>query len=364
MKPRVLFVSYTSEWTGPSNSLMLLARSLREQFDCTVVLPAGGDFQRILARHGISTVTLPALTKQHLLSFIKLIRDGRFDLVYANTPDGSSRLAFVAARAAGARYICHVRAMGWDSGWVRLGHLRFADAVVAVSRAAGDSVARFVAPSRLHVVYNGIDAGKAVEADKAGDLLDLTGWTTDSLVFIGLANLCERKGQWHAVAAMDLLRGRVPEARLALVGRLDREPKYASDLQDEVRRRALMERVCLLGFREDGAALLRQADVLVHTALADPHPRAVLEAMAAGIPVVAFAVDGVAETVLHGETGLLVPPGDEPALAEALEQLARNRDLRAKLGQAGSKRALNVFSNQATVNGVRRVMEKVISAAD
>jgi glycosyltransferase involved in cell wall biosynthesis len=125
-----------------------------------------------------------------------------------------------------------------------------------------------------------------------------------------------------------------------------------------------MERVCLLGFREDGAALLRQADVLVHTALADPHPRAVLEAMAAGIPVVAFAVDGVAETVLHGETGLLVPPGDEPALAEALEQLARNRDLRAKLGQAGSKRALDVFSNQATVNGVRRVMEKVISAAD
>jgi glycosyltransferase involved in cell wall biosynthesis len=364
VKPRVLFVSYTSEWTGPSNSLLLLARSLGDQFESTVLLPAGGDFERLLARHAIPTVTLPAITKHHLLSFVDLIRDGRFDLVYANTPDRTSRIALAAARVTGARYICHVRAMGWESSWIRLGHLRLADAVIAVSRAAAESVARFVAPSRLHVVYNGIDAGdpsKAVSSDK---MRELTGWPTGSLALVGLANLCERKGQTHAVAAMDLLRRRVPEARLALVGRLDREPEYASALQEEIRTRALVERVSLLGFREDGAALLRHADVMVHTALADPHPRAVLEAMVAGVPVVAFAVDGVAETVVHGETGLLVPPGDAPALADALEQLAREPDLRTRLGGAGRRRVVDYFSNESTVNGVRRVIEQVLAVAD
>jgi len=254
--------------------------------------------------------------------------------------------------------------MGWESSWIRLGHLRFADAVIAVSRATAESVARFVGPSRLHVVYNGIEAGETRGAAGPDKMRELTSWPSDSLALVGLANLCERKGQVHAVVALDLLRRRVPEARLALMGRLDREPEYTSALQDEIRTRELGERVCLLGFREDGAALLRHADVLVHTALADPHPRAVLEAMAVGVPVVAFAVDGVAETVLHGETGLLVTPGDAPALADALEQVAGDPELRTRLGDAGRGRVVDVFSSTATVNGVRRVMEKVLAVPD
>jgi glycosyltransferase involved in cell wall biosynthesis len=325
-------------------------------------LPDGkGGFRGVLERHGIPTVTLPSVTKRHLFQFTKLVRRGGFDLVYANTTDGTSRLALAAARLAGARYICHVRALGWNTRWTKLAHLRFADAVIAVSRAAADSVKRFVSPSRLHVVYNGIDLGESARASTSADLRGLAGWPDDSLVLAGLANVCERKGQAYAVAAVDVLRSREPRAHLAIVGRLDREPLYAADLQREVRRLGLEDRVCFLGFREDGAALLRQADVMVHTALADPHPRAVLEAMAARIPVVGFAVDGVAETVVHGETGLLVSPGDTEALADALGSLAADSGLRAEFGDAGLKQVTEVFSSQATADGVRQVIENVLS---
>jgi glycosyltransferase involved in cell wall biosynthesis len=360
LKPRILFVSYTSEWTGPTNSLLLLVESLRHTYDVSVLAPAGGDLCGVLERRGISAVTLPSITKRYLGRFIRCIQHGRYDLVYANTPDGTSRLAFVAARVAGAKYICHVRALGWDANWRTLGHLRFADAVIAVSRAAADSVARFTPPSRLHVVYNGISLVERDAGDQSPDLRALAGWPAESLVMLGLANICERKGQVHAIAAMDLLRSRLPEARLALVGRLSREPGYVCNLQEMVRSAGLEGCVRFLGFREDGAELLRQADVLVHTALADPHPRAVLEAMAAGIPVVGFDVDGVSETVVHEGTGLLVPASDVAGLAEALEFMGRDPEARVAYGTAGRALVEKRFSTLATGSGVRKVIDCVL----
>jgi glycosyltransferase involved in cell wall biosynthesis len=335
---------------------------LRDRLEPTVLLPEGGDeFRGMLEERGIPTITVPSLTKRYLFAFSRIVKRGNFDLVYANTPDGTSRLAFAAARLAGARYICHVRALGWNTPWTKLAHLRFADAVIAVSRAAADSVVRFVRPSRLHVVYNGIDVGEGARRAATADLRQLAGWPADSLVLMGLANVCERKGQGYAVAAMDSLRHRAPGAHLALIGRLDREPAYAADLQKQIGHLGLENRVCLLGFREDGASLLQQADILVHTAVADPHPRAVLEAMAARLPVVGFAVDGVAETVVHGETGLLVPSEDTAALASALGLLAEDAELRAGFGAAGLRRVTEVFSDRVTADRVGQVIEDVLT---
>jgi glycosyltransferase involved in cell wall biosynthesis len=110
-------------------------------------------------------------------------------------------------------------------------------------------------------------------------------------------------------------------------------------VEDEIRRLRLEERVRLVGERSDVPALLADSDLFVLSSRSEGLPVSVLEAMAAGLPVVASRVGGLAELVVDGETGILVPPGDIPALSAALGDLVDDRELRRKLGAAGRARA-------------------------
>ncbi len=356
-KPKLLFVSYTAEWTGPTRSLQLLLRELQAGFECVVVLPGNGSFSAALDAESIASISLPTLTKRHALQLARLARDG-FDLVYANTADRSSRQAALAARLAGIPFICHVRSMGWHKSWSRLAHLRVADAVIAVSEATAASVRRHVQEGRLHVVHNGVDLAATVPADEPlGRIEHLEG---DPLI-VGAAHLCPRKGQEWSIAALADLRNEHPAARLLLLGRTDRDPDYTRHLEASIETLGLQEVVTLAGFEPEIERYLNVADIFIHSAVADPHPRAVVEAMAAGLPVVAFATDGVAETVLDGLTGYLVPKEDRGAMTSALGELAGDPELRHRMGEAGRQRAVAEFSAEATGAGVARILQRILS---
>jgi glycosyltransferase involved in cell wall biosynthesis len=110
------------------------------------------------------------------------------------------------------------------------------------------------------------------------------------------------------------------------------------------------ERVQLLGLRDDVAEVLQAADVFVHPAVwGEAFGLTIAEAMAAGLPVVASRVGGIPELVTHGETGLLVPPGDAGALAGALNLLAADAQERARLGANARRRVLERFDLQTSV---------------
>jgi glycosyltransferase involved in cell wall biosynthesis len=102
-------------------------------------------------------------------------------------------------------------------------------------------------------------------------------------------------------------------------------------------------RVELLGARGDVRELLASSDIFVLSSRSEGHPVSLLEAMATGLPVVATDVGGVAESVVHGQTGLLVPAGEVTALAAALERLVDDEQLRRRLGTAGRVRACELF---------------------
>jgi glycosyltransferase involved in cell wall biosynthesis len=118
-------------------------------------------------------------------------------------------------------------------------------------------------------------------------------------------------------------------------------------VEREIARHRLEERVVLLGEREDVAGLLASADVFVLPSRSEGMPMSVLEAMAAGLPVVASAVGGVPELVIDGETGTLVAPGDPDALARALGALVADPAARARLGAAARARAEAEFGIEA-----------------
>jgi glycosyltransferase involved in cell wall biosynthesis len=121
-------------------------------------------------------------------------------------------------------------------------------------------------------------------------------------------------------------------------------------VEDELARYSLDRRVRLLGERGDVPELLADADVFLLASRSEGLPLSVIEAMAAGLPVVASDVGGLRELVRDGETGTLVPPGDPAALANALRPLVADRELRRCFGSAGRERAKGLFD----LSGFRR----------
>lgn len=138
-----------------------------------------------------------------------------------------------------------------------------------------------------------------------------------------------------------------PNACLMLVGDGDQR----GPIEEFVNSRGLHARVRVLGARDDVAACLAAADVFVLSSHWEGNPMAVMEAMAAGLPVIGTAVGGVPELVSSGRDGILVPPGDRAAFTGAMRQLSRNVELRRTMGRAARARARSCFSVEKMVAG-------------
>jgi glycosyltransferase involved in cell wall biosynthesis len=151
------------------------------------------------------------------------------------------------------------------------------------------------------------------------------------VVLTCVARLEPVKNHAQLFAAADLLTQRGARFELWLVG--DGEDRARMERQVEAL--GLASRVRFLGYRDDIPKLLAHSDIGVLTSLKEGIPRAALEAMASGLPVVATRVTGTREVVRHGETGLLVEVGDARALADALGKLIEDSALRARLGSRG-----------------------------
>ena len=356
--PKVLFVSYTADWTGPTNSLFLLLKYLRNRYTVAVLLPGKGLFSDALEGEGIPFFSLPRLTKWSIPSIYRLIRRERFDLVYGNTTHSSSRAAMAAAKLSGVRFVCHVREMSWGKSWRELGFLRLTDATIAVSEACSNSITRFVPRNRLHVVHNGVpisELGKQRESAQAY-LRAEAGLSPDHVVIMSVGHICPRKGQEYAVAAFAMVIGEAPYLHLIMAGALDRDPSYVNKIECMIQDNGLSGRVSLLGFRRDISMLLRGSDLFVHTAISDPHPRSVIEAMEMELPVAAFAVDGVSETVTDRKTGYLAPMKDVSGLAQAIARLAKDPDLRQSMGKEARRRVESCFSAEAAAEKVAEIV--------
>jgi glycosyltransferase involved in cell wall biosynthesis len=174
-----------------------------------------------------------------------------------------------------------------------------------------------------------------------------------------VGNLIERKGHavlLHALAAIGGRGTHVPW-RLAIAGEGVERPR----LEALTREYGLTDRVRLLGARNDIPDLQAGADVFVMPSLWEGLPLAVLEAMVAGKPIVASRTSGIPEAIEDGRQGVLVPPGDVQALADALWRLMNEPELRASLGRAALERARSRFTIAAMVDQYERLYRQYLA---
>ena len=215
-----------------------------------------------------------------------------------------------------------------------------------------------VPPDRVSVVHEGIDIDR-IERAPALDLHREFDLPPGCPIAGNVAALAPHKGQRHLVDAAARLVRQVPDARVLIVG--------AGALEDEltrqIRRLHLDGRVILTGFRSDVPSLLKGLDLFVMSSVTEGLGTSVLDAMAAGLAVVGTRAGGIPESVVEGETGLLTPPGDAPALARAIADLLQNTARRQSFGAAGRRRAHAAFGAERMVDETAAIYAAVAGLA-
>ena len=331
---------------------------------------------------GFRVETLPIARSftvhRHVHSYramVRLFRRERFDMVHVHTPV-AALLGRLAATRVGVPTIVYTAhgfffhdrmpalrrglfiALEWIGG--RFTHILFTQAEEDAATARRLGLCR---GGVIEAIGNGVDPAHFVSAgapDRAR-LRDALGVPWETIVVVAVGRLVAEKGYPELIEAM-----RGVEGELWIVGeRLASDHASAIDdaLHAAERDRALRGKIRPLGYRADIARILNAADIFALPSHREGMPRSIIEAMFAGLPVVATDIRGSREEVVDGETGILVPVSDEVALARALQTLAADAMLRRRYGDAGRKRAALLYDEAEVIRRQLRMLELQPSAA-
>jgi glycosyltransferase involved in cell wall biosynthesis len=280
------------------------------------------------------------------------------DIVHTHL-GASDLLGSVAARSLGLPAISTIHTTEWRRD-VRTYMTRrlvrlFVTRMVAVSDAARRACLQrgFAGNDQVVTIWNGVAAEAMPGSGR--ELRRELGWQDDDLVVGMLSALRAVKGHDVAVSAFRQLLDEFPKLKLLIVGRGRERDRIANMTQE------LGNRVAMIGHRFDVMRCLDAFDVCLHPSRAEALPTTLIEAMAAGVPVLATAVGGVPELVIDGRTGVLVsPPPTRDRLAEALAALLRDHPRRQALASAGRRRYEERFTIGPWIGGIRSLYEDVL----
>jgi glycosyltransferase involved in cell wall biosynthesis len=266
-----------------------------------------------------------------------------------------------AARRAGIPAVAVSRGWTGESWRVRLYerldrfHLRFMDHVIAVSEAQAEKVRRAgVRASRVRVIHNAIDPERFVDPDpRYRTKLEKFFRTPKSHILAAAGRLSPEKGFDVFLGAAARVLEAQPDVGFVLFG----HGAMKQLLQQQVTFLGLGGSVVLAGFRNDLDRFISQLDLFVLPSYTEGLPNVVLEACAAGVPVVATEVGGTPEVIADGVSGFLVPPGDPDALAGKILEALEDEERLREVGFMGRERVLEQFTFPAQVAEYLRLFE-------
>ncbi len=384
----VLYVNHTAEVSGAERSLLSLLAALPDTVGRRVAVPSG-DLAAAVRELGIPTSTitgtagslrLHALHTPRTLAELSVAalqvrraaRRHRVDVVHANSIRAGIVLGL--GRLSPAATVVHVRDC-LPPGLLSTATMRLiaatATTVVANSHYTARSM-RAVAPgARLEVAHNPVAPARwdPSRIDRAQARTRLGAAGARGVLLGVVAQLSPWKGQDTAIQALGLLCEQGVDAHLLLIGsakfvarstRFDNEA-YVASLRARVAEAGLEDRVSWLGERQDVPELVRALDILLLPSREEPFGRALIEAMALGVPVIATNVGGPPEIIEDGREGYLLPPDAPAAWARAIRRIAESSDRGLEMGLAGRRRVERAFTAEHHAAAMLEVYERAIA---
>ena len=330
LRPELEALGITVELvTGRANSLTSPLRAIAE------LGRIRRDLGAIAGRHGAAVVQTHLLRS---LDFLVLSLKGRGSVQAVFWTLHNARLELREDQLPSHRWLLGLKRLGYRLLYFAGG--RLASGFVAVAPDVATEARRLYRPPRgkLHVIPNGVDPDLPVERDRLAMRRDLD-IPSDADVVIVVAKLTEQKGHGVLLQAMSPLMDSRPGLHLLLVG----DGPLNDDLRAQAARLPAGGRVRFLGVRPDVRALLAASDLFVLPSLWEGLPMALLEAMAADVPVVATAVSGTRDVVVDGVSGALVPAGEVEPLRLAIERLITDRKSAVGMALEARKRVVEEY---------------------
>jgi glycosyltransferase involved in cell wall biosynthesis len=385
---RVLYVNHTAEVSGGERSLLTLLEALPRGIVPHVATPHGPLEEAVTALgiavtpivatggslrlHPIHTSRAAAEMGVAAAQLHRAARRHRADIVHANSARAGIEVAL--ARVANAARIVHVRDI-LPAGRVTSASMRLiartATVVLANSQFTARNVLAAVPDAPVEVVYPAIDLARfdPSRIDRARARSQLGALGAEGALLGVVAQLSPWKGQQTAIEALRMLLDAGIQAHLLLIGsakfvarstRFDNDA-YVARLRQLVTSLGLEDRVSFLGERDDIPELVRALDLLLLPSEAEPFGRALLEAMALEVPVLATNVGGPPELVRDDRDGYLLPPGQPAAWAHAARKILESPDRARQMGRSGRARIAEMFGVDVQAAATREVYERAVA---
>ena len=367
---KVVHLTASRFFGGPERQILGLAKSLPARFQSTLVsfsedglcgefleATRGAGFEAIQLRHDTPRL-IGALNE-----LIGLLRSVPADLLCCHGYK-ANLLGWLAARRLGIPVVSVSHGWTGETLRVRLYDaldrrvVRRMDKVVSVSEGQAEKLRRAgVSPHKTVVIRNGVDAERFTRPDPVYRDALISLFPSKCDVIVGAAGrLSPEKGFEILIdAAATVVRDK-PHVGFVVFG----EGALRSALAERIERRGLQGSFVLAGFRADLENYVPHFDLFALSSFTEGLPVAVLEAFAAGVPVVATAVGGVPEVVEHGVNGYCIEPGSPEALARKIVEVLANDRLRRRMGRNGRTRVMNEFTFDVMAKRYQRLFEELV----
>lgn len=365
--PRTLHIELGRHRLGGTMQVFYLTRALTQAAEpCLLVTPTGSPLHKLAQGADVPCADIPYAGDIDVVSLFRLInimRRFKPDIVHIHSRRGADIWGALAARIVGncrvilARRVDDPLAPGPLNRW-RYGSL--CDRVVAVSQGIVRAlIAGGVPGDKIRQVYSAIEADKYQSNVAPEAIRRELGLQVEGPVLGVIAQLIPRKGHRFLIEALPAIRNQHPNCQLLFLGIGESE----NELRDQVAHLGLQGHVVFAGYRDDVGRVLRAMTLLIHPATMEGFANVAMQAMAAEVPVVTSDVGGMPESVVHGETGLVVTPDSPDSLAKAITELLADPARRATMGQAGRVRVEQTFTVDAMVNGTREIYRELLAQA-
>lgn len=380
---KILSVNNTADIYGASRCMeRVFGRFAQDGHEVHAVLPERGPLAGLLEARGVKVhihrrlaiidrgqFRSPFGILRFALSFpvsvlwlVALILRLRIDLIHTNTivMPSPALAAFLTSR----NHIWHVRELLGEFGWLFNPYQYYihllSSAIVAISCCTRDQFSPRLR-EKVHVIYDGLDETSAM-ADPV-HIREFRELFTSKAMLVGVVGRIKwhRKGQEVLVRAADLLRNHHPHAHYVVVGSASPgNEQHEVRLRDLISASGLDDSVTLTGDTLDPASVFAALDIVVVPSIQpEPFGCVVIEAMAAGTPVIGSRCGGIAEQIVDGESGILFCPGDAEDLAEALHLMLTDPELRGRAAVEGRRRVRNKFPLESTYRTMAALFDDV-----